>query len=154
MKNYEDLVELLKKVQATGGLDCDQASVCNYQDMIGHSTADQLRELANGVYSGAFYRVYGISYGTLESIKFYMQNSDKVYNILLERDGLKCDLEEEKEKTEKAKKEAAKNADLMCKARDEWEKEKTEKEKAQKELEKAQAEIIELKAKLYDLITK
>ena len=38
MKQYEDLVKLVKRVQATGGMDTDEASVCDYQDMIGHSS--------------------------------------------------------------------------------------------------------------------
>jgi predicted transcriptional regulator len=154
MKQSEDLVALLKKVQTTGGLDCDQASVCDYQDMIGHSTQEQLKDLSNDVYIRAFYRVYGLAYGTTEAIKFYMQNSDKVYNILLERDGLKCDLEEMTDKYDHAMLEVKKNFDTAARMRDEWEKEKTEKENIKKDLEKAQAEIIELKAKLYDLITK
>lgn len=154
MKQYEDLVALLKKVQTTGGLDCDQASICDYQDMIGHSTADQLRELANGVYSGAFYRVYGISYGTLESIKFYMQNSNKVYDILLERDNAVIDRDEALEKLENQKQKIADNFLKAQNAMDAAEEEKAARLKAEEDLKKAQAEIIELKAKLYDLITK
>lgn len=154
MKQYEDLVALLKKVQTTGGLDCDQASICDYQDMIGHSTQEQLKELSNGVYISTFYRVYGLAYGTTEAIKFYMQNSDKVYNLMLDRDSLKCDLEEMTDKYDHAMLEVKKNFDTAARMRDEWEKEKTEKENVKKDLEKAQAEIIELKAKLYDLMTK
>lgn len=154
MKQYEDLVALLKRVQATGGLDCDQASICDYQDMIGHSSREQLKELANGVYIETFYKVYGLAYGTVEAIRFYTKNSENIETLLYSRDSLQCDLEEEKEKTEKAKEEAKKNFDTAARMRDEWEKEKTEKENIKKDLEKAQAEIIELKAKLYDLITK
>lgn len=154
MKEYKDLVELLKKVQATGGLDCDTASVCEYQDMIGHSTDDQLRELSNGTYKSAFYRVYGLAYGTCEAINFYMNHSEKVYNLLLEKDQYKCDFENMQDRLDTAMTETKKNFDTAQKMRDAWEAEKTEKENIKKELEKANEEIIRLKAKLYDLMEK
>lgn len=154
MKGYEDLVALLKKVQTTGGLDCDQASICEYQDMIGHSTQEQLKDLSNGVYISTFYRVYGLAYGTTEAIKFYMKNSDKVYNLMLDRDSLKCDLEEMKDKYDKQVLESKKNFDTAQKMRDAWEAEKAEKENIKKELEAAHEEIIRLKARLFDLIEK
>lgn len=152
MKQYEDLVKLVKRVQATGGMDTDEASVCDYQDMIGHSSDEQLRELANGEMKHAFYRIYGCAYGTISAIQFFTKHSNKLDEIIHERDEAICDrddaredLKKEKEKTEKAFAQAQK-------MRDSWEQEKTEKENIKRDLEKAQAEIIQLKAKLYDLI--
>lgn len=147
MKQYEDLVKLLNKVQATGGLDVDEKSICDYQDMIGHSTQEQLRELANGSLKESFYRVYGHSYGTVEAIRFFTQNSNKMYDLLLERDGLKADLEIANKDIDKYMLESSKNYKAMMQ-------ERQEKEQAQDDLKKAQDEIIRLKARLFDLMEK
>lgn len=154
MKGYEELVKLLNRVQATGGLDVDEKSICEYQDMIGHSTQEQLRELANGNLKESFYRVYGHSYGTVETIRFFTQNSDKIYNILLERDGLKADLEEKQDELEAQKKKTEENWNKAQKMHEAWMNEKAEKEQAQDDLKKAQEEIIRLKARLFDLMEK
>lgn len=147
MKGYEELVKLLNRVQATGGLDVDEKSICEYQDMIGHSTQDQLRELANGNLKESFYRVYGHSYGTVEAIRFFTQNSNKMYDLLLERDGLKADLEIANKDIDKYMLESSKNYKAMIQ-------ERQEKEQAQDDLKKAQEEIIRLKARLFDLMEK
>ena len=147
MKGYEELVKLLNRVQATGGLDVDEKSICEYQDMIGHSTQDQLRELANGNLKESFYRVYGHSYGTVEAIRFFTQNSNKMYDLLLERDELKADLEIANKDIDKYMLESSKNYKAMIQ-------ERQEKEQAQDDLKKAQDEIIRLKARLFDLMEK
>ena len=147
MKGYEELVKLLNRVQATGGLDVDEKSICEYQDMIGHSTQEQLRELANGNLKESFYRVYGHSYGTVEAIRFFTQNSNKMYDLLLERDGLKADLEIANKDIDKYMLESSKNYKAMIQ-------ERQEKEQAQDDLKKAQEEIIRLKARLFDLMEK
>lgn len=154
MKGYEDLVKLLKHVQATHGFDTDEKTVCEYQDMIGHSSDEQLTELANGAYKESFYRIYGCAYGTIEAIKFFGKHSEKILAMLDENANLKCDLEIAEDK-------AKKNFDLAEKNRQSWIEEKnrannaeyqiTEKEK---EITALQDEIKTLKAKLYDLITK
>lgn len=154
MKQYEDLVKLLNKVQATGGLDVDETSICEYQDMIGHSTQDQLRELANGSLKESFYRVYGHSYGTVEAIRFFTKNSDKLYDILGERDELKADLEDLKDELKAQKSKTEENWDKAQKMHEAWMNEKAEKEQAQDDLKKAQEEIIRLKARLFDLMEK
>lgn len=150
MKGYNELVNLLNTVQATGGLDCDTASVCEYQDMIGHSTDDELRELSNGSCREAFYRVYGLSYGTTAAITFYLNHSQKIYDWQIEKEDLSVDLDEAREKITAIEKKAKKNFETAENFRAEWEKEKAEKEKAEKELAAAQDEIIRLKAMLFD----
>lgn len=147
MKGHEELVKLLNKVQATGGLDVDEKSICDYQDMIGHSTQEQLRKLANGNLKESFYRVYGHSYGTVEAIRFFTQNSNKMYDLLSERDGLKADLEIANKDIDKYMLESSKNFKAMMQ-------ERQEKEQAQDDLKKAQDEIIRLKARLFDLMEK
>lgn len=154
MKGYEDLVKLLQHVQATHGFDTDEKTVCDYQDMIGHSSEEQLTELANGAYKESFYRIYGCAYGTIEAIKFFTKHGEKILAMLSENADLKCDLEI-------AEDNAKKNFDLAEKNRQSWIEEKnrannaenqiTEKEK---EIASLQDEIIRLKARLYDLIEK
>lgn len=154
MKGYEELVKLLNKVQATGGLDVDEKSICEYQDMIGHSTQDQLRELANGNLKESFYRVYGHSYGTVEAIRFFTKNSDKLYDILAERDNAVIDRDEALEKLENQKQKIADNFLKAQNALDAAEEEKAARLKAEEDLKKAQDEIIRLKARLFDLMEK
>ena len=153
MKGHAELVELLKTIQGTPGkiLATDEASVCEYQDMIGHSSEEELEELANGVYKHTFYRVYGLAYGTVEAIVFFTKHGEKIKAMLTENAELKCDIEDAKDDIKKAKAEAEKYAELMTKARDEWEAEKNEKEKMQYVIDQKDYEIMQLKAKLYDL---
>lgn len=153
MKEYKDLCELLKKVQATGGMDCDQKSICDYQDMIGHSSEEQLADLANGIYKEAFYRVYGISYGTIEAIRFHCKHGEKIAAILEENDSLKCDYEALNIKyidTDKKYHDAIGKAES---ARQDALQKDSEIEALKRELEAIKANNTELKAKLYDLMT-
>ena len=154
MKEYKDLLELVKRVQATGGMDTDEKSVCDYQDMIGHSTDDQLRELANGDYKHAFYRIYGCAYGTVGAIQFFTQHSDKLDQILRDRDEAICDREDALVKLEKQKEKVAENFLKAQNAIDDLEKEKAARLETEKELQAAQDEIIRLKARLFDLMEK
>lgn len=158
MKKYEDLVKLLKEVQRTGMMKTDSESVCNYQDMMGHSSEEQLSELANGDYRESFYRVYAESFGITETLRFYTRHSNCIEKIVLERDQLLCDLETEKElkdkyltSTETLRKNLKETSDALGETMEKLY--STEKEKD--EIIKSQAaEITELKAKLYDLMTK
>lgn len=154
MKEYKDLLELVKKVQATGGMDTDEKSVCDYQDMIGHSTDEQLRELANGDYKHAFYRIYGCAYGTIGAIQFFTQHSDKLDQILRDRDEAICDRDEAHEELEKLKDKVAENFLKAQKAVDAMEEEKAARIKAENDLQAAQDEIIRLKARLFDMMEK
>lgn len=154
MKEYKDLLELVKKVQATGGMDTDEKSVCDYQDMIGHSTDEQLRELANGDYKHAFYRIYGCAYGTIGAIQFFTKHSDKLDQILRDRDEAICDRDEALEELEKIKDKISDNLLKVHKAVDAMEEEKAARIKAEKDLQAAQDEIIRLKARLFDMMEK
>lgn len=154
MSGYTELVKLLKKVQASGGLNCDEASICDYQDMIGHSSIEQLKELSNGDYKEAFYRVYCLAYGVIVTLRFYCQNSTKIENVLRERDGYVCDIEDLQDKLNKAKAESDKNLDLFSKAHEGYIKVCQEKDDIQKALNLANDEIVRLKARLFDLMEK
>ena len=153
MKQYEDLVKLLKKTQATNGLDTDNASVCDYQDMIGHSSDEQLTELSNGEYKRAFYWIYGVAYGTISAIEFYCKHSEKITAILEERDNLKCDVEDLNEDLQKKQEMAEKFHVGYLKSVEETKKVQYELDKALGEIERQKQEMMELKAKLYDLMT-
>lgn len=153
MKGYEDLVKLLNRVQSTGGLDVDMESVCEYQDMIGHSSIEQLEALANGTCKESFYRVYGAAYGVIEAIRFHCQHGEKITEIIRKNDELNLDLEDLKEDIEKK--------DALIFAKDQHinelisdiDKKNAEIKKAAARAEKAEQENILLKAKLYDLMT-
>ena len=145
MLGYNDLVALLKRVKATRGLDTDMESVCNYQDMIGHSTDEELSELANGEYKHEFYWVYSTAYRIEDTLNFYVNHSDKIFALRVQCDDLKCTNEELSDELAKRKTELS---DIGCKYM------QSEKENAELEKENAdlKAEIIKLKARLYDLM--
>ena len=77
------LEELLKEVARTGVIDISTTDkVVEYQDLIGHSTVQELRELANtGTLRDSFYRVYDVAYGIVATINFYTKNDDRVVQL-------------------------------------------------------------------------
>lgn len=145
MVGYNDLVALLKRVKATRGLDTDEESVCNYQDMIGHSTDKELSELANGEYKSEFYWVYSTAYRIEDTLNFYVHHSDKIYQIRVENDDLKCTNEDLRAELSEVKRELSEEYQLYATVN----KEKCSLEKENADLK---AEIIKLKARLYDLM--
>ena len=148
MKEYKDLVELLKKVQSEPGhtLATDEASICEYQDMIGHSSVEDLAELANGVYKETFYRIYGMAYGTIEAIRFHCQHGEKILDICRRNDELQADVEDLTDTLKKKQETAEKLQQGYQKALEDI-------KAAEDRATKLEAENIALKAKLYDLMT-
>jgi type II secretory pathway component GspD/PulD (secretin) len=71
---YESLEELLKEVQATRGLDTNIEFITHVQDLIGHSTEDQLYELSKQ-YKETFYRVYDEAEGIESTLRFFASYS-------------------------------------------------------------------------------
>lgn len=157
MKNYNDLVTLINRTAATGGLDVTDAAICDYQDMIGHSSEEQLAELANGKQNETFYRIYGVAYGTIAAIKFYCKHSNKLAEIIEEHDEARLDAEEEAEKQKEAAERWEARYNEQFSRREEAEASGCrlidENVTLAKELEDERREITELKAKLYDLMT-
>lgn len=150
MKGYEDLVKLINFVQASAGhiLDTSEAAICEYQDMIGNSTDDQLRVLANDdKLKYQFYRIYGMAYGTVEAIQFFTKHNEKLLEIVHERDEAIADREDTMEELKKLKDEKIK---LGIKAGS-YERQLGE---AEEELARLKEEIVHLKARLFDLISK
>lgn len=169
MKGNKELKELVKQVARTGFLEVTEEKIVEYQDMIGHSTLEELHQLANpnnGEEQRAFYRIHDVAYGVIATITFYVNNSDKLEDRIAERekeaynDGANarevvmqervdqkqqaCEIwqaeaEQYKQDYERAKQDAQ---DFYKKAVD-----------RRQEIEKLQAEIVALKAKLYDMMT-
>ena len=152
MKNYDDLMELVKTVQASGILKTDEASVVEYQDMIGHSYVEQLEALANGDYHDAFYRVYGVAYGTLGAMEFYWKHGAKPKECRGKIEILECDKIELEDKVEELEKANALLWNDKTEALAEWRKTSDEKRELEVKLYEAENEIIRLKAKLFDYI--
>lgn len=145
MKGYKELLELLKKTQASGSLDISNAAICDYQDMIAHSDEDQLSELANGNLKESFYRVYGYAFGTVEAIRFHCKHGNKIQDMIYENSELKAEAEDLKAKLKSAQ-ETAENF------REYWHDENQKTITQKMTIEKQEREIIELKAKLYDMM--
>ena len=158
MKDYKDLVKLINRTTATGGMEVTDEAICDYQDMIGHSSIEQLHELANGKQKETFYRVYGVAYGTIAAIKFYCENSRKLAGIIEEHDEARLDAEEEAERQKEAAERWEARYNEQFARREEAEASGCrlidENATLAKELEDVRREIVELKAKLWDLTNK
>lgn len=165
MKGYNELVKLVNMSAATGGLDVTNEAICEYQDMIGHSSIEQLNELANGPQKETFYRVYGVAYGTIAAIKFYCENSKHLAGIIEEHDEARIDAEEQAARMERTAQQWKEDSERWEARYNEQFERREEAEKAgcriidekselQKQLEEAQREIVELKVKLFDLMNK
>lgn len=146
MKDYSDLVKLIDKVNATKGIDTSIEAVCEYQDMIGHSTEEQLTELANDKNRRrSFYWVYSLAYRVEDLLNFFIKHDESIFNLKQAKDELEADKDELTEKLRETKEDLSKTRndlqliDIKCK-------------QAEHEVIELKAEIIELKAKLYDLI--
>jgi predicted RNase H-like nuclease (RuvC/YqgF family) len=153
MKGYEELVQTLKMMQASHVTDCTTEAICEYQDMIAHSSIEQLEELANGSYKESFYRLYGIAYGTIEAIRFHCKHSQNIREILetnadqsAEIDRLNFLLTEQKKDTDAQKKACEEIQSEYATLAD-------QNMKQTAEIETLKAQMQELKAKLYDLMT-
>ena len=149
--------ELCKKVASNSGhlLPNDEDAVVMYQDLIGHATVEENRDLANDpALMETFYRIYGVAYGTVAAIKFYMQNSNSVQ---AKRDDLKM----YEDMADKYREKIAEQADIitglnkmMAEAEMKEVRLNNEVSQLNAQLETRDREIMELKAKLYDAMQK
>ena len=148
MKNYNDLVKLIAKVNTSKGLDTSIEAVCDYQDMIAHSTDEQLTELANDDSTRfAFYWIYAAAYRTESLLTFYVKHDEKIYNLRLKAAELEDDNAELNEQLNELRKQKKTVDELL-------ESEITERKIAESKAAALEMENIKLKAKLYDLINK
>lgn len=153
--NYEDLKKTVQHIQSSHVMNCTEEAITRYQDMIGHSSIEELTELANtDVYKETFYKVYGIAYGTVEAIRFYLNNSNKIKDLLEEKADIEADRDLYKKYRDEAIEENKKSTELLLKSYKENDSLKKQTEEAGNRITELEAENQALKAKLYDLITK
>lgn len=154
MLGYEDLVKTLKEVQATGIMDTKTETVCNYQDMIGHSTVGQLRELATGQHKETFYRVYCQACGVIETLRFYFENSEAITAYREQIADQEAEIESLHGRLDTAEEIRDHFIEEHGNACREWASASAEIKKRDAEIEALKREAIELKARLYDMMTK
>ena len=148
---YDNFKQLLDEVRATGGIDTNIEFVCHIQDLIGHSTFEDLEKLS-AEYKETFYRVYDVAMGTEATIRAWRDYSNYCRNLREKLEdyedeiwAYKADLENANTKAKEWEKSAtAYQADLKAS--------EIEKKALSAELDKKDAEILKLKARLYDLI--
>lgn len=149
---YKNLEELLKEVQATRGLDTNIEFITHVQDLIGHSTIDELHDLS-WQYKETFYRVYDEAEGIEATMRFFAEHSKFSLNLQEQL----ADAEADRDKYSYLLK-MEKDARLQdCKERNQFQAENIKTTAAVNDLkhenEELKKELTELKAKLYDLMT-
>jgi len=149
---YESLEELLREVKATGGLDTDIDFIVHVQDLIGHSSLEDLDRLSHE-YKETFYRVYDEAEGIQATIKFFAEYSN--FSVKL-REEL-AEAEADRDKLQHLYNEERKSSLEFARERNEKEAENiritAEANDLRRENEALKAEMIALKARLYDLMT-
>lgn len=151
-EKYNNLEELLKEVQATRGLDTNIEFITHVQDLIGHSTIDELHDLS-WQYKEIFYRVYDEAEGIEATMRFFADHSKFSLNLQEQL----ADAEADRDKYSYLLK-MEKDARLQdCKERNQFQAENIKTTAAVNDLkhenEELKKELTELKAKLYDLMT-
>lgn len=151
-KNYENLEELLKEVKGTRLLDTKIEFITHVQDLIGHSTVEELHDLSRE-YKETFYWVYDTAEGIESTLRFFAENS-KFSTELQEQ---LADAEADRDKYNglyNLEKESLDSVTTTLLSRNTEVRElKNKLEEAEKEVSSLQEELIKLKAKLYDLTT-
>ena len=142
--------ELMNFIQAHG-IPTDTESICKMQDIAGHSTIEELTEIANGDHHHRFYNMLFKVWNYEDAIRFYNQNSNPAY---IEAGKAAAELKKTREKM----REDAETIDgLMLRIGTLEEQEKKARVDISNIDEKAAAlefENMVLKAKLYDLMVK
>ena len=153
-KEYGSLEELLKEVKATGGLDLSIEFICHVQDLIGHSTQEELKDLSLE-YKETFYRVFCEAEGVTETLHFYFFNSNAVNSIREEAAEAKADAEKWESLYNNLHEIHEKSEIDLCRRiaelKDELHEARTTADALTLEKENLNTEITRLKAKLYDM---
>jgi chromosome segregation ATPase len=151
-EKYNNLEELLKEVQATRGLDTNIEFITHVQDLIGHSTIDELHDLS-WQYKETFYRVYDEAEGVEATMRFFAEHSKFSLNLQEQL----ADAEADRDKYQHLYKTEKESRDLDLKElqelRGRHNKNLTELVNKQREVDELKKELTTLKAKLYDLMT-
>lgn len=152
MKKYNSLEELLREVQATRVLDTSLDFITHVQDLIGHSTTEELEALAFE-YKENFYRVYDEAQGIESTLRFFATFSNFAENardVEADRDKYIALYNSQKSEMEKLKDE---NIQLKSELENVQRKAEELEERVDNQKETYEAEIKSLKSKLYDYIT-
>ena len=151
-----NLQELVNITAATHGLNTDIESITIMQDIIGHTSIDEVANIANGPHKETFYWIYGECYGTVEAIKYYVNNSETLENRICDR--IDEAVSEERNKAEKKLQDSKDEYLKMCDSRNEYRRKFAEAsgklDNAELKIADMEAEIIKLKAMLFDLMNK
>ena len=158
-----NLQELVNITAATHGLNTDIESITIMQDIIGHTSIDEVANIANGPHKETFYWIYGECYGTVEAIKYYVNNSETLENRICDR--IDEAVSEERNKAEEDQKSGKEEPNhskdeylKMCDSRNEYRRKFAEAsgklDNAELKIADMEAEIIKLKAMLFDLMNK
>lgn len=149
---YENLKELLKEVKATRTLDTSIEFIVHVQDLIGHSTENDLYELSKE-FKETFYWVYDEAEGIESTLKFFAANSRFSEQLQTEL----ADAEADRDKYSALLKMEKDNSLQYAKERNEAQAETIritkERNDLKSENESLKQKLITLKAKLYDLMT-
>lgn len=151
MLGYNDLVKTLREVHRTGIIDAHIEKVCDYQDMIGHSSFEQLKELATE-YKESFYRLYCTACGVTETLRFYFENSDAINRLREQVADKDADLDDLRRKLAEAEKVRDHFIGEHREAVNGWTTRTAELKTANDEIEELKRQNMELKAKLYDIM--
>lgn len=131
----------------------DEEAIVVYQDLIGHATEVENSNLANEpALMETFYRIYGVAYGTVAAIKFYMDHSDRVYNLRAELEDYKEELEEVRTRLKNSEERAKFWEDKSNEYKEELGKRQHTLDETCMTVEMLRKESMELKAKLYDML--
>lgn len=151
-----NLQELVNITAATHGLNTDIESITIMQDIIGHTSIDEVANIANGPHKETFYWIYGECYGTVEAIKYYLNNSEALENRICDR--IDEAVSEERNKAEKKLQDSKDECLKMCDSRNEYRRKFAEAsgklDNAELKIADMEAEIIKLKAMIFDLMNK
>jgi len=163
LEQIETATELVQLV-SWQGVSTKQEDICKMQDIIGHSTLDELIKLANdngrcdangnpdpdGTWCCGrrgtrqdFYHLLSVIWNWEDLIRFWNEHTDPGYKELRELREHSKDMEEQINRAAQEK----------ATSRDMYNHQAERAHNAEKKVEELEAEILKLKAKLYDMMT-
>ena len=149
---YKNLEELLKEVQATRGLDTNIEFITHVQDLIGHSTIDELHDLS-WQYKETFYRVYDEAEGVEATMRFFAEHSRFSTNLQEQLAEAEADRDKYRHLYETKEAENKNIKQDLQNTRNDLGSQDIKVHELKKENEELKKEIDHLKAKLYDFMT-
>ena len=143
LEQIETAAELVALV-SWQGVSTKQEDISKMQDIIGHSTLDQLDVLANDKNTKSnFYHLLSVIWNWEDLIRFWNEHTDPGYKELRELREHSKDMEEQINRAAQEK----------ATSRDMYNHQAERARNAEKKVEELEAEILKPKAKLYDMMT-